>query len=67
MPHIDIRFEFDPLEDYEADTYYRLRGVKFLGSDLATADRDGIAETWGQSDRYYTETVNEIIEVIGND
>lgn len=66
MKYIDIRFEFEELEedDYK---YIDLKAVSVAGTNLTEAERNSQAEILAQSDRYWVDTANAIINVIGGE
>jgi hypothetical protein len=66
VKYIDIRFEFEEVteDDY---TYHDLVTVSLEKTDIDEKSRSSIAETFAQSDRYWVDTCNTIVNVIGGE
>ena len=66
MAYIDVRVHFD---SYEEDDYtgYEPKSVEVIDSDISDEDRDGIAESAGQSDIYTVNVSNAFLYALGEE
>lgn len=51
MAYIDVRFHFDEIREPDF-TYYDLKSVQHIGTDIPPEAMLGIGEALGQSDRW---------------
>lgn len=60
MAKITIEVEFDEIQE-DGYTRYEYKNLKIEADDLTDSERCGLAETWAQSDWFYTEFTANII------
>lgn len=68
MPKKKIVLEFIFDEEYDEDLDYtslELAKIRLgKGTTLTEAERDSVAETWGQSDFWHVDVHNDILDVV---
>lgn len=64
---IVLEFVFEEEQPYPDEDYINNKLVKIKlgkGTTMSEAERDSIAEVWGQSDTWHVDIHNDILEVI---
>lgn len=64
---LTLEFVFE--EDYDPDfdeVILKFAGVSLGDTNLTKAEREAVAEEWGQDDKFYEDTIQDILGVIDN-
>ena len=62
---LTIEFVFDE-ELIDGEIYLSLAGLSLGDTNLTQSEREDVAETFGQSDHYFTDVVQDIVYLIDN-
>lgn len=69
MPKVIIEVEFDRVKDEFDEDYEYLDNERITvrGEDITSSEMGGIAESWAQSDWFYTDFTADVIRGLDGD